>query len=97
MTSDPNVSITETEQISSIIFPNPTNNTATISTEFGSAGNVRITLDNLLGEELMEIHNGFADAGIFTKQFSISALPQGAYYLKIIHNGNVKIEKMIKN
>ena len=50
----------------------------------------------MLGQELLEIHNGFTVEGTFTKTFSLKELPIGVYYLKIVHNGNVKVEKVIR-
>ena len=77
--------------------PNPTEATSTITLDWQAAGNLKITLNDLLGRELFELHNAFEDTGTFTKTFSIEALPLGVYYLKIIHNGNIKIEKVIRN
>jgi len=50
----------------------------------------------MLGQELFELHNAYTDADTFIKSFSIEELSIGMYYLKIIHNGNVKIEKIMK-
>ena len=78
-------------------YPNPTTATSTLSLDLEQAGILTITLNNLLGEELLELHNGFVDTGTYTQTFSIETLPIGVYYLKIIHNGNVKVEKVIRN
>jgi len=78
------------------ISPNPTEATSTLTLELQTAGVLTITLNDLLGAELFELHNAFTDAGTFTKTFSIEALPQGVYYLKIKHNGTTKIEKVIR-
>ena len=79
------------------IYPNPTSATSTLTLDLETQGSLIITLNNLLGQELSELHNAFTDAGTFTKTFSIADLPIGIYYLKIFHNGNLKIEKVIKN
>ena len=78
------------------IFPNPTSNSATVSFDLETAGNLTVTLTNILGQELFEIYSGFANAGIFTQTFSMEALPIGVYYLKISHNGNVAVEKVVR-
>jgi len=91
------ISVLEKQQIVLKLFPNPTDGTTTLSLELESAGNLTITLNDLLGSELFELHNAFTDVGTFTKTFSMEKLPVGVYYLKIIHNGNTKVEKVIKN
>ena len=79
-----------------IVFPNPTNATSTLTFDIASSGNLTITLTDLLGAELFELHNAFTDAGVFVKTFSIEALPVGIYYLKINHSGNIRMEKVVK-
>jgi len=79
------------------VFPNPTDAHTTVALDLETAGNLTVTLNNMLGQELLEIHNGFADVGEFSRTFSLKKLPIGVYYLKIVHNGNVKVEKVIRN
>ena len=92
-----NISVREKTIANLHLSPNPTDATTTLSLDLETAGNLKITLNDLLGCELLELHNAFEDTGIFTKTFYIEALTLGVYYLKIIHNGNIKIEKVIKN
>ncbi|MCL2040188.1 MAG: T9SS type A sorting domain-containing protein [Bacteroidetes bacterium] len=79
------------------LFPNPTDATTTLILELLSAGNLKITLEDLLGIELLELHNTFEDTGKFATTFSLETFPTGVYLLKINHNGNVKMEKVIRN
>ncbi|MCL2038932.1 MAG: T9SS type A sorting domain-containing protein [Bacteroidetes bacterium] len=95
LASDTTTSIKDIEQQKTIIFPNPTTGKATISMDLETDGNVRILLDNLLGEEIMEIHNALENTGTFTKQFSLESLPKGAYYIKVIYNRKTWIEKIV--
>ena len=60
------------------------------------AGNIGITLIDLSGTELMQLHSSFEDARTFTKTFSIKHLSTGIYFLQISHNGNVRTEKIVK-
>lgn len=88
---------TEESFIKSIkIIPNPTKEIATITFDLETAGNLNITLTDLLGNELFELHNEFTQEGTFSKTFSLETFPVGVYYIKITHNGNVKIEKLIR-
>jgi hypothetical protein len=78
------------------IVPNPTEATSTLMLDLKTAGNLHIILSNTLGQDLFEIHNNFETEGTFSKTFSIEALPVGVYFIKINHNGNFKIEKVIR-
>ena len=79
------------------IIPNPTNNETKISFDLQESGNLSVILVDISGQALMNIHNAFSKAGKFTTAFSVGALPAGVYYLKITHNGNTKVEKIVKN
>ena len=79
------------------IYPNPTVSDFTVSFDLETAGNLTVTLNDILGQELFEIYNAFTVEGNFTKPFSLKELPIGVYYLKIVHNGNVRVEKVIRN
>ena len=94
---DENSSIKEPSSITNLLIsPNPTDASTTVSVDLETAGNLTVTLNNMLGQELLEIYNGFTVEGTFTKTFSLKELPIGVYYLKIVHNGNVKVEKVIR-
>ena len=91
-------SIKEISTITNLqVSPNPTDGTSTLTFDLESTGLLTITLNNLLGKELLELHNAYESVGTFIKSFSMEMLPIGIYYLKINHNGNIKVEKVIKN
>ena len=91
------ISIKEEQSINCVISPNPTNSTATLKLNLTDVGFSLVTLNNLFGQEIMELYNGFTNTKTLTKTFSLSDLPQGVYYLKIIHNGDIRVEKIIRN
>ena len=94
---EPNAIFENTSFDNIVINPNPASDNINLTFDIQKAGNLIITLNNILGQELFELYNAFTDATTFTKTFSIAELPIGVYYLKITHNGNVKVEKVIKN
>ena len=53
-------------------------------------------LTDLSGRELFTVYDGFTVEGNFTQTFSLKELPIGVYYLKIVHNGNVRVEKVVR-
>ena len=63
------------------VFPNITNDNVTLTLDLETAGNLNITLIDLLGNEIYKLHNNFVDAETFIKTFSIEALPVGVYYI----------------
>ena len=88
--------IAETTITNLIINPTPTKDNINVSLDLEIAGNLTISMVNILGEHLLELYNTFTDAGAFANSFSIKSLPTGSYFLKINHNGNVRMEKIIK-
>jgi len=89
-------SIEEENLINCFLSPNPTNSTVTMTLHLKDVGNLTVTLNNILGQELFEIYSGFTDTKILTKTFSVETLPLGVYYLNISHNGNVTVEKVVR-
>ena len=79
------------------VSPNPTADETTLTMELLTDGNLNIILIDNLGQELLELHNGYENAGTFITSFTMSKFPVGAYFIKITHNKKVKMEKIIKN
>ena len=78
------------------IFPNPTVGNATVSFELEKSCNVKILLCDVLGIELANIYDGFANEGFFIETIDTGHLPKGVYFLKILIDGNYTVEKIIK-
>ena len=77
------------------IFPNPTVGNATVSFELEKSCNVKIILSNTLGQELIQVFDGFADVGTFNKTIDTGHLSKGVYFVKILINGNSTVKKII--
>jgi len=77
------------------IFPNPTTENATVSFELKKFCNIKILLCDVLGRELVDVYDGFANEGLFTKTIPIEHLSQGIYFLKMLIDGNLTVEKII--
>jgi hypothetical protein len=75
-------------------YPNPFNPTTTISFSLPQSGNVKLTVYNLLGEQVAELVNGFKEAGIHTINFNAENFNSGLYIYKIEANGIVQSKKM---
>lgn len=76
-------------------YPNPFNPGTTISFSLPEGGNVKLTIYNLIGQEIGIIVNGYKDAGIHTINFDGSDLNSGIYYYQLQAGSFVQTKKMI--
>jgi hypothetical protein len=76
-------------------YPNPFNPSTTISFSLPQSGNVKLTVYNLLGEQVAELVNGFKEAGIYTLNYNAENLNSGLYIYKIEANGFIQSRKML--
>ena len=91
------LSIAEATISNIVVAPNPTNNGTKLSFNVLSEGNLKVTLFNAQGQELLELYNAKVGTGKFIKDFSMSKFPVGSYFIKINHNNKVKYENIIRN
>ncbi|MCP4459689.1 MAG: T9SS type A sorting domain-containing protein [Cytophagales bacterium] len=76
-------------------FPNPFSSTTQINYRVQTAGSVRLSVHNLLGQEVLSLVNKFQTAGNYSTYFDGSKLPNGLYFYKLqIGNEFVGIKKM---
>jgi hypothetical protein len=76
-------------------YPNPFNPSTTIKYSIPEAGNVRLAVYNLIGEEIALLVDQFSDAGFFEVNFDASDLPSGAYFYKLQTQNSVEVKKML--
>jgi len=80
------------------ISPNPATDYFTLDFELKKNCNMEIILCDILGKEILTIHNGFAEAGLFSKTVDIEHLNSGVYYIKILIDGKyATVEKIVIN
>jgi hypothetical protein len=60
-------------------YPNPFNPNTTIRYELGELSSVKLTVYNLLGEEIMELVNSEQLAGVYEVPFDATSLASGTY------------------
>jgi hypothetical protein len=75
-------------------YPNPFNPVTTIRFNLPEAGNVKLTLFNILGQELKTLVNEFKESGVHTINFDASELNSGMYIYKIEAGTFVQTRKM---
>jgi hypothetical protein len=75
-------------------YPNPFNPTTTIRFNLPEAGNVKLTLFNILGQEIKTLVNEFKESGVHTINFDASELNSGMYIYKLEAGSFVQTRKM---
>lgn len=76
-------------------YPNPFNPATNINIAVPSAGNVNLSVYNLLGEKVREIFNGFIEAGNYSYSFDGKDLTAGIYIFTL-QSGNISLVKKMQ-
>ena len=75
-------------------YPNPFNPSTSIKFSLPQAGNVKLAIFNLLGQEVQTLLNGYKEAGVHTVSFEPKNLNSGIYLYKLEANGLTSVKKM---
>jgi hypothetical protein len=76
-------------------YPNPFNPSTNIQFSVPESGNVKLSVYNLVGEEVAVLVNGFRQAGTFEVTFDASNLSTGIYLYKLQSANSVQTKKMM--
>ena len=76
-------------------YPNPFNPSTKINYSVPEAGNVKLAVYNIVGEEVAVLVNGYTEAGHFNVSFDASNLPSGVYLYKLQSDNAVQTKKMM--
>jgi hypothetical protein len=76
-------------------YPNPFNPTTTISYSLAKAGQVELTVFNLLGKEVASLANEVQEAGVHNVTFDASNLTSGVYFYTLRTEGQTFTNKMM--
>jgi hypothetical protein len=77
------------------VYPNPATNDATISFNLNTNNNVKISIVNLLGQEVINVVNDKFAAGSNEVKFNVNNLNAGVYFYTITVDGVSQSQKFI--
>jgi hypothetical protein len=80
-------------------YPNPFNPETSIQFSLNEAGPVRLTIFNLLGQQVAELYNGFTNAGTYQVSWNGQdqqgvELTTGVYLYRLDVSGSTQVRKM---
>ena len=76
-------------------YPNPFNSNTTIEYSLESPGHVKITIYNVLGENVTEILNEFKAKGNYRVVFNANSLASGIYFYQMRVRDFAQVKKMV--
>lgn len=76
-------------------YPNPFNPSTNIKYSIAESGIVRLSIYNLVGEEVAILVNGYKQAGFYETTFDASKLPSGTYIYKLQSDKSFLTKKMM--
>lgn len=76
-------------------YPNPFNPTTNIQFTITEPNNVRLTVYNMLGQEVAVLVNEFKRAGKHDVTFDATNLSTGVYIYRLVSGNQVKVQKML--
>jgi hypothetical protein len=79
------------------IYPNPASQSAFIIYQLSENSNVKISVYDLPGKEILQLINEKQNVGEHQLTFDTGQLPNGIYFVKIDEDGEYQIQKLIIN
>jgi hypothetical protein len=76
-------------------YPNPFNPTTTIGFGIQNKSNVKITILNAIGEEVVVVLNEERDPGFYQVEFNAANLPSGVYFYQLKAGEFIQTNKML--
>ena len=76
-------------------YPNPFNPTTNLKYEVEKAGNLKVTVHNILGQEVAELYNGYQSYGMHSITWDASNMASGVYYLTVQLNNQIENNKVM--
>ena len=76
-------------------YPNPFNPVTNIQFDLPKSGSVKLSVYNILGEEIETLHNGVLSAGSYKVDFNASSYASGIYFYRLETENFVAVKKFV--
>ncbi len=76
-------------------YPNPFNPSTEITYDIPKASQVRLSVFDILGRQVMVLVNKRQNQGHYTVSFDAAGLPSGIYFYRLSTDGNSAVKKMV--
>jgi len=77
------------------VYPNPFNPVTQIDYNLNQAGNLKISVYNILGQEVAELYSGYQTEGSNFVTWDATSMSSGVYYITMALNGQVDTHKAV--
>ena len=77
------------------LYPNPFNPITQIDYSVDRAGVLRLSVHNILGQEVAVLHNGYISEGSYQAVWDASTLSSGVYYVNMMMHGQLETTKAV--
>ena len=75
------------------LFPNPFNPSTEINYTVLNDGNITVKIFNLVGQEIVELYNGFQSVGDYKLLWNAENIASGVYFIQMFHSDG-QVEKL---
>ena len=72
------------------LYPNPFNPVTQIDYSVDQAGDLRLSVYNILGQEVAVLHSGYQTEGDYQAVWNAGSLASGVYYINMMMHGQVE-------
>jgi len=77
------------------LYPNPFNPVTQIDYSVDYAGELRLSVYNILGQEVAVLHSGYQTEGDYQAVWNAGSLASGVYYINMMMHGQVETKKAV--
>ena len=77
------------------LYPNPFNPVTQIDYSVDQAGELRLSVYNILGQEVAVLHSGYQTEGDYQAVWNAGSLASGVYYINMMMHGQVETKKAV--
>ena len=77
------------------LYPNPFNPVTQIDYSVDQAGDLHLSVYNILGQEVAVLHSGYQTEGNYQAVWNAGSLASGVYYINMMMHGQVETKKAV--